>query len=137
MRGEFRYEGHRPDRAAIRAVFRNANGPLGRDLDARARRVEAAARRLVGVKSGRLRNSIRREGGANQFGQYVHIVAGVPGRTHYLGYHLFGTGPHIIRARRAKALRFEVGGRVVYAKSVRHPGTRANPFLQEALTAAY
>lgn len=44
-----------------------------------------------------------------------------------------GTRPHLIRPRRAKALRFEVGGRVTYAKVVRHPGTRANPFLQRAL----
>ncbi|MDH6489676.1 hypothetical protein [Streptomyces sp. SAI-127] len=53
---------------------------------------------------------------------------------------LDGTRPHIIRPRRAKgrnnrpaALRFEVGGDVVFAKLVRHPGTRPNPFLQRAL----
>lgn len=44
-----------------------------------------------------------------------------------------GTGPHIIRPRNAKALRFVVGGQVVYAKVVHHPGTRANPFLDRAL----
>ncbi len=136
MRGEFRYEGHRPDRAAIRAVFRSADGPLGRDLDARARRVEALARRLVGVQSGQLRASIRRQPGANQIGAYVHIVAGVPGRTHYLGYHLFGTEPHIIRPRRRKALRFSVGGQIVFARKVQHPGTASNNFLVKALAAA-
>ncbi|MFF5968281.1 hypothetical protein ACFY64_32065 [Streptomyces collinus] len=46
---------------------------------------------------------------------------------------LDGTRPHIIRPRRARALRFEVDGRVVYSAIVRHPGTRANPFLQRAL----
>lgn len=44
-----------------------------------------------------------------------------------------GTRPHIIRPRRAKALRFRMGGRIVYAKFVRHPGTRARPFLDRAL----
>lgn len=44
-----------------------------------------------------------------------------------------GTRPHLIRPRRAKALRFTVGGRVVYAKVVHHPGTRPNPFLDKAL----
>lgn len=44
-----------------------------------------------------------------------------------------GTRPHIIRPRTAKALRFTVGGRVVYAKVVNHPGTRAKPFLDRAL----
>lgn len=43
-----------------------------------------------------------------------------------------GTGPHIIRARRKRALRFTVGGQVVFARSVRHPGTRGRPWLMEA-----
>jgi hypothetical protein len=46
---------------------------------------------------------------------------------------LDGTRPHIIRPRRKKALRFEVDGQVVFSSIVRHPGTRANPFLQRAL----
>lgn len=44
-----------------------------------------------------------------------------------------GTGPHIIRARRGKALAFKMGGRTVIVKSVRHPGTRAQPWLASAL----
>ena len=44
-----------------------------------------------------------------------------------------GTRPHIIRPKRAQALRFRVGGRVVYARVVRHPGTKARPFLDRAL----
>lgn len=48
-------------------------------------------------------------------------------------YVLDGTRPHLIRPRRAKALRFEVSGRVVYTKLVRHPGTRPNNFLRRAL----
>jgi hypothetical protein len=43
-----------------------------------------------------------------------------------------GTRPHVIRPRQAQALRFLVGGRVVYAKVVHHPGTRARPFLDQA-----
>ncbi|MFF5655197.1 hypothetical protein [[Kitasatospora] papulosa] len=46
---------------------------------------------------------------------------------------LDGTRPHIIRPRRASALRFETGGRVVFARMVRHPGTRANNFMARAL----
>jgi hypothetical protein len=46
---------------------------------------------------------------------------------------LDGTRPHLIRPRRAKALRFEVDGSVVFSRLVRHPGTRPNPFLQRAL----
>lgn len=39
------------------------------------------------------------------------------------------TKPHIIRARNARALRFEIGGRVVFAKQVRHPGTPGFAFM--------
>ncbi|MFD8509719.1 hypothetical protein ACFV27_01035 [Streptomyces antimycoticus] len=46
---------------------------------------------------------------------------------------LDGTRPHVIRPRRAKALRFDSGGRTVFAKVVHHPGTEPNNFLAEAL----
>lgn len=39
-----------------------------------------------------------------------------------------GTKPHIILPRRAKALRFVIGDRVIFAKMVRHPGTKPNRF---------
>ncbi|MFF7967076.1 hypothetical protein ACFZC3_17160 [Streptomyces sp. NPDC007903] len=49
-------------------------------------------------------------------------------------YVLEGTRPHIIRPRRAKGvLRFEIDGQVVFAKVARHPGTRPNNFLGQAL----
>lgn len=43
-----------------------------------------------------------------------------------------GSGAHTIRPRRKKALRFTMGGRTVFAKSVVHPGTRARPWLARA-----
>jgi hypothetical protein len=47
-----------------------------------------------------------------------------------------GTPPHVIRPRRAQALRFEAGGEVVFAMVVHHPGTRPRPFLAEGAAAA-
>lgn len=44
----------------------------------------------------------------------------------------YGTKPHIIRAKRAKALRFEQNGTVRFAKWVKHPGTKPRPFMQRA-----
>lgn len=44
-----------------------------------------------------------------------------------------GSRPHIIRARRRKALRFVVNGKVVYRRSVMHPGTRGSGFLTRSL----
>ena len=42
-----------------------------------------------------------------------------------------GTAPHIIEPKRAKVLRFEVGGQEVFASRVFHPGIRANPFIDD------
>jgi len=42
-----------------------------------------------------------------------------------------GTKPHIIRARNAKALRFIWHGRLTFRKWVKHPGTKARPFMDD------
>lgn len=47
-----------------------------------------------------------------------------------------GTRPHEIRARNAKALRFQAGGGVRFARSIQHPGTKPDPFLDAAADAA-
>ena len=45
-----------------------------------------------------------------------------------------GTRPHrIVPRRRGGVLRFQVGGRTVYARAVNHPGNRADKFLTRAL----
>ncbi|MEM4497309.1 MAG: HK97 gp10 family phage protein [Nitrososphaerota archaeon] len=67
---------------------------------------------------------------------YVKISAAeyVVGSTvEYAPYVAFGTRPHVIYPVRAKALRFEVDGEVVYAKYVHHPGTQPNPFIFDAI----
>ncbi len=128
-----RYVGNDLNAAALRALVTAAPGSItGDDLDRRGERVERAALRLVGRRTGRLARTIRRERGAG----YVDIVAGRRGLTPYLGWHHFNTEPHIIRPRRAKALRFQVNGRTVFAQRVQHPGTRGSRFLTRALAAA-
>lgn len=47
-----------------------------------------------------------------------------------------GTAPHVIVPRRGKALRFMIGGQVVFARRVNHPGTAANPYNVRALSSA-
>jgi hypothetical protein len=46
-----------------------------------------------------------------------------------------GTAPHIIRPKTADRLVFywPKAGKVVHAKQVNHPGTAANPYMEEAL----
>ena len=43
----------------------------------------------------------------------------------------FGTEPHTIVPKNAKALRFEVGGEVVFAMKVNHPGTKPYFFVSK------
>jgi hypothetical protein len=47
-----------------------------------------------------------------------------------------GSGPHIIQARKKRALRFTAGGKVVFARAVRHPGAPGRPWLYQAATVA-
>ncbi len=127
------YIGHRPDLVEIRRVFRDHDGPVGRELDWASLLVVNRARTLVGVDKGNLLSSLRRERGQGPNGPYVDVTAGVPGLTRYLGYHHDGTPPHVIRPRRRKTLRFIDGGRVVFTRRVNHPGTKGTRFLTRAL----
>lgn len=136
MRVRARFVGSSPDAVVIRRLFRDEDGPVGRDLDARSLRVLNRARVLVGVRSGTLLASLRRESGRGATGPYVDVIAGVPGLTDYLGYHHDGAGPHVIRPRRRRALRFITRGRVVFATKVNHPGSAGTRFLVRALDAA-
>ena len=44
-----------------------------------------------------------------------------------------GTKARDIRPRKARALRYKRGGRLVFSRKVSHPGTRSNPFMDRAL----
>ena len=90
-----------------------------------------AAQDEAPVRTGRLRQSLKTEPvvmtGPNK-GE-----GGISAQTPYAGFVRSGTRPHVIRPRNAQALRFEVRGRIIFAKSVNHPGTKPNFFLERAL----
>ena len=94
--------------------------------------IVAKAQSNAPFKTGALKNSIEYEASANK----LVIDVGVP----YGTFQEFGTGvrgefsgtTYDIRPKRAKFLRFVVGGKVVYTKHVRHPGIRAHPYLRPA-----
>jgi len=50
----------------------------------------------------------------------------------YGKYVEFGTRPHIIRPKSAKMLAFKVNGQMVFARQVRHPGSKPYPYMEPA-----
>lgn len=108
---------------------------LGRNLDKRASRVQMGMRFRVRVRSGKLISTTRKHPGANASTQYVDILAGGRG-ANYVMIEEEGSRPHIIRARRRKALRIPVGGAVIFRRQVRHPGTVGTHFMVRSLPLA-
>lgn len=99
-------------------------------------------------RTGKLTASVRAETVRGTFGTglSVDMLAGGrggPGTVTYASHIEFGTKPHVIRARKKKALAFFFGtskvlgggGTEVVVRSVKHPGTRAYKFMQNALVA--
>jgi hypothetical protein len=109
-------------------LLNDAFGPVGRDLNKRARRVMTAAKAQVGVDTGRLKQSIHvRNHNRTMTGQSIQVGSPVS----YALAHHNGTRPHLIVPKTAKVLRFTAGSRVIYTHSVRHPGTRPNKYLTD------
>lgn len=116
-------------------VSLNANATR-QDADAAAREiVRRVTRRVLNrsailcpVDTGRLRASGRMDFKNEPQGPIGIVTYPVK----YAAFVHDGTRPHIIKARRGRALKFEMGGRTVIVKSVRHPGFRGKPFLRLA-----
>ncbi len=76
------------------------------------------------VNTGRLRNSIKvipqGDGLLIWMADYGKFVE-------------FGTPPHVIMPTEKKALKFKGDEGIIFAKKVKHPGTRPNPFIRTAL----
>jgi len=117
----------RLDRGSIQRSIRDASR---RELKEASRQVVNRARILCPVDTGRLRASIQ----ADQPRLFsLRPSVRVFSNLSYAEMVHDGTRPHVIRPRRAKALRFRSGGRIVFVTVVHHPGTRARPFLDQAL----
>lgn len=103
---------------------------LARKAASITRRIVAQARQNAPVRTGNLARSI--EADPIRFAGPFRIDTGVTAHANYAAAVHEGTRPHVIRPRVARALKFQVDGRTVFAKSVNHPGTRARPFLRNA-----
>ena len=102
---------------AIKTVFK----PVGRQWTDETTRL---ARSRVRVVSGKTRNSIRRK---NASMTKAAVVA--TGGARFLEA---GTKPHPIVAKKMTAMKFNASGQPRFAKKVKHPGSRKQPFLRRS-----
>jgi len=109
----------------------NPNGEVGQFLKGKGNEILTLAKAKVGVRTGRLRNSLHMRHMRDPRGQYIWVGSTLD----YALAHHEGTAPRTITPKSGKMLRFVSRGQVVYAHSVQHPGTRANRYLSEALLA--
>lgn len=120
------------DRGRIERMLRLPGGLVDRNLRRRVARVQQAAERLAPGSMGRgIRSSIRYEADG---------PVGTVTSTHHAslfvtqGTGIYGPTGRRITPRRARALRFVLNGRVVYAASVK--GQKPNDFMIRALREA-
>jgi hypothetical protein len=118
------------DRTRLERFLRLPGGVVERNLRRRANRVADRARQL-GAAHGSMGEYVEDpiiEGTGR--GLTAEVVCSHPAAR----YVIFGTRPHIIRARRPGGrLRFEVEGSVLYRRQVMHPGYEGDNFLAEAM----
>jgi HK97 gp10 family phage protein len=93
--------------------------------------IKAEMESRVPVDTGNLRESI----GIKVLSDRV-IIGPDAVQAPYAIYVEEGTKPHLIKPKSpGGTLRFVIDGQVVYAKSVQHPGTKAQPFIVPAFMA--
>lgn len=115
-------------------VFHEGSGPA-RHLGKKADAVAALARTLVPKRTGTLAATIRVDRNRNEKGQYAFGYA-VSAGTSY-GYYVHeGTGASPRWPNNQKIMKWPGSrGDIAYRDFVMHPGTPAQPFLQDALAA--
>lgn len=116
-------------RRELDTMLNNPQGDVGKYLRKRGLVIVAAAKRQVGVDTGRLRDSIKSIHLRDSRSQFLLIGSKEP---HALMHH-DGTKPHTIVPREAPMLRFTSGSRIIYTREVQHPGTRPNRYLSDQL----
>lgn len=114
------------DRGATEA---EATRIMARKAASLTRRIAAQAKANVPVLTGNLGRSIQ-EDPIKITG--TTVTTGVTATANYAAAVHDGTRPHVIRPKNVSALKFQIGGRTIFASSVNHPGTRPRPFLKNA-----
>ncbi len=116
---------------ALKATARQSGVTTQEVLVQSSNHILAEMESRVPVKSGQLRRSlgIRVETNKVIIGPNIKMAP-------YAGYVEFGTKAHEIKPKsEGGVLAFKVGGRMVFARKVQHPGTRAQPYVRPAFEA--
>ena len=98
-------------------------------LAAGAREIRDEARKIVPVKSGDLRKTIRASTRRGKDGMVTASIRAGSKKAFYAHFVEYGTQPHDIRSKNGGAMRVGKAFRVV----MRHPGAKAKPFMRPAL----
>lgn len=117
-----------PDPALWTEFTESPTGTVGSDLRQRGKKLAFLAAQSVPKHYGHLSQSI---GSMFYAGHNPYVLVGSS-----LDYAYFvheGTKPHIITPNSGRMLRFKIQGKVVYARAVRHPGTKPTYFLTRHL----
>lgn len=130
------------DGAAMAELLHSPQGPVGRTLIVRSTRVQTRARQILAPhrKTGCLDGSIVKRPETVDGELAIRIQSDTtscsPERQSYSLLVHEGTAAHDIAATRAAVLAFEWHGEMVFFGRVHHPGTKAIPFLRDALPLA-
>lgn len=116
------------DPRALAELLRGPTGPVVRNAIVVAEQVKVRAQQRVGKDSHKLEHSIVKRVATGPEGVVVLVGSDLP----YAILHHKGTRPHVIVAKAGGVLVFEVGGKKVFTRRVRHPGTKPNRFLTDA-----
>lgn len=116
------------DDAALNA---SVMGDLTRFTVGFVRTAATTAQSIAPVRTGYLRSQIRADD-VNRVGPWS-LASGITSGADYSAPVHEGARPHVIRPKNARALRFMIGERVVFAMRVNHPGNQPNPYLRNAV----
>jgi len=112
------------------ALLATAAGYASPHVAETTRMIMNAAKIEAPVRTGNLRALI----GMKMRVTRTLVIGEVYSKARYSHYVHDATRPHVIRARRRRALRFELPpGHVIFRRAVFHPGTRGVPFLRRPM----
>jgi hypothetical protein len=131
IRVDYRLTNAKLNERGLYSVLHSQRGPVARHIRLKGARVMVVAKALAGVRTGRLKKSIKMTRDRTYRGEYAILVGS---DLHYALVHHEGARPHSITPKKpGGVLRFRGRGGVVYAHHVNHPGHRPNPYLVTAL----